>query len=292
MTPADHLHRVIFRIPSEYADPFATALETHMDSVAWTAGEGGTTAQITGFAEDIVDKSAISDAIAATADGINTSAPEIEFSRIPVQNWVAENIQQFPPIIAGRFFVHGSEYQKPVPPAQISLCVPAGAAFGTGDHGSTKGCLLALDQLQGKRVRNALDMGCGSGILALAIAKRWKCRVSASDIDVVAKQTAQTNASVNGLRRYLDIYVGPGYSNRPLKNQSYDLIVSNILARPLARLSRALSLRVRPGGIVILAGLLVAQEAQVIAAHRQHGLNLSRRIRIEEWSTLVLQRRC
>ena len=113
MTPADHLHRVIFRIPSEYADPFATALETHMDSVAWTAGEGGTTAQITGFAEDIVDKSAISDAIAATADGINTSAPDIEFSRIRVQNWVAENIQQFSPIIAGRFFVHGSEYQKP-----------------------------------------------------------------------------------------------------------------------------------------------------------------------------------
>ena len=93
-----------------------------MDSVAWTAGEGGTTAQITGFAEDIVDKSAISDAIAATADGINTSAPEIEFSRIPVQNWVAENIQQFPPIIAGRFFVHGSEYQKPVPPHK-SRCV-------------------------------------------------------------------------------------------------------------------------------------------------------------------------
>ena len=292
MTPADHLHRVIFRIPSEYADPFAAALEAHMDSVAWTAGEGETTAQITGFSEDPVDKRAISDAIAATADGIEVSAPSIEFGLIPVQNWLAENIRQFPPIIAGRFFVHGSEYQKPVPPPQISLCVPAGAAFGTGDHGSTKGCLLALDQLQGKRVQNALDMGCGSGILALAIAKRWKCRVSASDIDVVAKQTAQTNASVNGLRRYLDIYVGPGYSNRPLKNQSYDLIVSNILARPLVRLSRALSLRVRPGGTVILAGLLFAQEAQVIAAHRQHGLNLSRRIRIEGWSTLVLQRRC
>ena len=292
MTPADHLHRVIFRIPSEYADPFAAALEAHMDSVAWTAGEGETTAQITGFAEYLVDKRAISDAIAATADGIDTSAPNIEFSLIPVQNWVMENIRQFPPIIAGRYFVHGSEYQEPVPSARISLCVPAGAAFGTGDHGSTKGCLLALDQLQGKRVRNALDMGCGSGILALAIAKRWKCRVSASDIDVVAKQTAQTNASVNGLRRYLDIYVGPGYSNRSLKNQSYDLIVSNILARPLVRLSRALSLRVRPGGTVILAGLLFAQEAQVIAAHRQHGLNLYRRIRIEGWSTLVLQRRC
>ena len=292
MTPADHLHRVIFRVPSEYVDPFAAALEAHMDSVAWTAGEGETTAQITGFAEYLVDKRAISDAIAATADGTDTSAPNIEFSLIPVQNWVMENIRQFPPIMAGRFFVHGSEYQEPVPPAQISLCVPAGAAFGTGDHGSTKGCLLALDQLQGKRVRNALDMGCGSGILALAIAKRWKCRVSASDIDVVAKQTAQTNASVNGLRRYLDIYVGPGYNNRSLKNQSYDLIVSNILARPLVRLSRALYLRVRPGGTVILAGLLPAQEAQVIAAHRQHGLNLFRRIRIKGWSTLVFQRRC
>ncbi len=292
MTPAAYLHRVILRVPSEYADSFATALETHMDSVAWTAREGQPTAQITGFAEDPPDEKEISDVIAVTADGMGASAPIIKFNLIPVQNWVVENSRQFPPIMVGRFFVHGSEYQEPVPPSQISLCVPAGAAFGTGDHGSTKGCLLALDQLQRKRVRNALDMGCGSGILALAIAKRWKCRVSASDIDVVAKQTTQTNASVNGLRRNFDVYVGPGYRSRPLKNQSYDLIVSNILARPLMRLSRALSLRVRPGGTVILAGLLVAQEAQVIAAHRQHGLNLSRRIRVEGWSTLVFQRRC
>ena len=291
MTPADHLHRVNLQVPSEYADPFATALEPHMDSVAWTAREGQPTAQITGFAEDLPDEKVISDVIASTADGMGASAPNIEFNLIPVQNWVMENIRQFPPIMAGRFFVYGNEYQEAIPAAQISLCIPAGAAFGTGDHGSTKGCLLALDQLQGKRVCNALDMGCGSGILALAIAKRWKCRVSASDIDVVARQTAQTNASVNGLRRHLNVYVGPGYRSRPLKSQSYDLIVSNILARPLMRLSRALSLRVRPGGTVILGGLLVAQESQVIAAHRQHGLNLSRRIRIEEWSTLVFQRR-
>ncbi len=292
MKPADHLYRVIVRVPSEYADPFATALETHVGSVAWTARDGQPTAQITGFAEDPPDEKAISNAIATTANSMDASAPDIEFSLIPVQNWVVENIRQFPPIAAGRFFVHGSEYQEPIPFAQIPLCVPAGAAFGTGDHGSTKGCLLALDHLEGKRVRSALDMGCGSGILALAIAKRWKCRVVASDIDVAAGRTTRANASVNGLRRYLNVYVGPGYRNRPLKNQSYDLIVSNILARPLMRLSQALSLRVPPGGTVILAGLLIAQEAQVISAHRQHGLHLSSRIRIEGWSTLVFQRRC
>ncbi|MDG2032966.1 MAG: 50S ribosomal protein L11 methyltransferase [Rhodospirillales bacterium] len=292
MTLADHLHRVIVKVPSEYADPFATAIEMHVDAVAWTAREGQPIAQITGFSENPPDEKAITDAIAATGDDMDASVPDIEFSLVPVQNWVLENIRQFPPIVAGRFFVHGSEYQEPIPPGRISLCVPAGAAFGTGDHGSTKGCLLALDHLQGKRVRNALDMGCGSGILALAIAKRWKCRVAASDIDVAAGRTTRTNASVNGLRRYLDVYVGPGYRNRSLKKQSYDLIVSNILARPLVRFSRALSLRTPPGGTIILAGLLVAQEAQVISAHRQHGLHLSRRIRIEGWSTLVFQRRC
>ena len=118
--------------------------------------------------------------------------------------------------------------------------------LGPGIMDQQKGCLLALDQLQGKRVQNALDMGCGSGILALAIAKRWKCRVSASDIDVVAKQTAQTNASVNGLSPVSRDLCWTRVQQSFLKNQSYDLIVSNILARPASAFIQGLVLAGTP----------------------------------------------
>ncbi len=291
MTSPDHLHRVIVRVLPEHADTFAAALEPLCDSVAWTAREGQPKAQITGFAEGPPDEGLISKAVAAAAADTDALVPDIEFSRIPVQNWVVENIKQFPPIKVGRFLVHGSGFEDPVPHAKLPLCVPAGAAFGTGDHGSTKGCLMALDRLEGRPVRTALDMGCGSGVLALAIASKWKCPVAASDIDEAAGRTTRANALENGLRAYVETYVGPGYRNRPFKNRQYDLVVSNILARPLMLLSRDLSLRVAPGGTVILAGLLFTQEAQVISAHRRHGLHLEKRIRLDDWSTLVFRRR-
>ena len=291
MAIPNYLHRLIVRVPHYHADSLAVVLEAHTDSVVWTAEEGQSKAQITCFAEETPDEEAITDAIAAAALSMNFPAPNIEFSIIPTRDWVLENMQQFPPIEIGRFFVHGSEYEGKTPPSKIALCVPAGAAFGTGDHGSTKGCLIALDHLRGKRIRAALDMGCGSGILALAISKRWKCRVAASDIDVNAGHTTEMNASFNGVRNNLDIHVGPGYCNRALKSKSFDLIVSNILARPLIRLSRELALRVAPGGTIILAGLLAMQEPQVVSAHRTQGLHLCRRIRIDGWSTLMFLRR-
>jgi len=291
MTSPDHLHRVVVRVPPEHADQFAVALEPLCDSVAWTAREGQPKAQITGFAEGPPDEGLVAKAVASVAAETGALQPEVEFSRIPVQNWVVENIKQFPPITVGRYFIHGSGFEEPLPYSKLSLCVPAGAAFGTGDHGSTKGCLMALDQMEGRPVQAALDMGCGSGVLALAVAKRWKCRVGASDIDEAAGRTTRANVFENGLRRYVDTYVGPGYRNRPFKNRQYDLVVSNILARPLMLLSRDLSRHVAPGGTVILAGLLFTQEAQVISAHRRHGLHLEKRIRIDDWSTLVFRRR-
>ena len=272
-------------------DHFTLAIEAHVDSVAWKALETETEIQITCYVQDVVKEGVVRQVVRDAAEYAGFPVPEIEFSRIPPQNWVAQNIKQFLPVTAGRFFVHNIDRQHSEPYAKFMLRVPAGEAFGTGGHGSTKGCLLALDRLRDKQIRTALDMGCGSGILSLAIARRWKCKVDASDIDAIAGRITLGNASVNGLRRFLVVHTGPGYQNRRLKNRQYDLIVSNILARPLMHLSRALSLRVAPGGVAILAGLLVTQEAQIISTHRRHGLHLDCRIEVEGWSTLVFRRR-
>ena len=149
---------------------------------------------------------------------------------------------------------------------------------------------MALDSLKKRSFKSALDMGCGSGILALAISKRWRCQVVASDIDTTAVRTAKENTVNNGETRFVNVLQGPGYCTRFLLNRQFDLIVSNIVARPLVKMSSKLSRCLALGGTAILSGLLTSQEAQIVVAHRVHGLKLKQRIRIDGWSTLVLRK--
>ena len=230
-------------------------------------------------------------ALAAAAAGI--APPAFTLGPLPARDWLAENRRQFPPVRAGRFFVHGTAFAGRVPPGCVALALDAGLAFGSGEHASTRGCLLALDRLarRRRRIARSLDLGCGSGILALAMAKRWRGRVVAADIDPVALAVARANARRNGVAAFVRT-VRSDARGRPVlrKGRRYDLILANILARPLARLAPAIAQACRRGGRVVLAGILSSQSAGVLAAYRGQGVALERRIMLGEWVTLVLQK--
>ena len=228
--------------------------------------------------------------LALAAAGAGGRLIRIIEERLPERDWLAENRRDFPPQRIGRFFIHGSHWRGPVPPSTIAIEIDAATAFGTGEHPSTRGCLLALEELaRRRRFRRPLDVGTGSGILALAAAKRFHRRLTASDIDPEAVRVAWHHARRNGLAARVNFAQAPGYRSRALRGRKYDLILANILARPLALMARDLTRALAPGGVAVLAGLLRRQEPLVLAAHRAQGLALARRLVIDGWSTLVLR---
>lgn len=207
--------------------------------------------------------------------------------KLPEKDWLAENRQSFPPISIGSFFIHGSHYDGVAPPGKHILKIDAALAFGSGEHASTKGCLLALDMLTDKDFTNALDVGCGSGVLSMAIAKVFEIPVVGVDIDPFSVTTAIDNAKENEVGSLIQAIEGMGYE--PLqKGDTYDLIMANILAGPLCDMADDLAAHLNKGGRAILSGLLEEQEHQVIEAHTAHGLKVEDVIHLDGWSTIIL----
>ena len=228
--------------------------------------------------------------LALAAAGAGGALLHIFEERLPERDWLAENRRDFPPQHIGRFFIHGSHWHGSAPASAIVIEIDAATAFGTGEHPSTRGCLLALNQLaRRRRFRRPLDIGTGSGILAIAAAKRLHRQVVAGDIDPEAVRVARHHARRNGLSGRVRFLRAAGYRSRALRRHKYDLILANILARPLALMARDLKRAIAPGGVAVLAGLLRRQEPLVLAAHRAQRLSLVRRLVIEGWSTLVLR---
>jgi ribosomal protein L11 methyltransferase len=227
-------------------------------------------------------------ALAAAAAG--GELVEIGEAKLPERNWLAENQLAFPPLRIGRFFVYGSHHRGGVPAGAIGIALDAATAFGTGEHPSTRGCLIALEALaRTRRVAYPLDIGSGTGILSIAAAKLLRRRVLASDIDAGSVMVARHNIARNGVARLVRVGHAAGYRGRGLRRRGHDLILSNILARPLALLAVDLARHLAPGGRAVLSGLLRRQEPIVLAPHRGLGLALERRIIIDGWSTLILR---
>jgi ribosomal protein L11 methyltransferase len=225
-------------------------------------------------------------ALAAAARGGAIIAAAEE--RLAERDWLAENRRAFPPQRIGRFYVHGSHWREPAPPGAIAIEIDAATAFGTGEHPSTRGCLLAFERLaRRRRFRRPRDIGTGSGILAIAAAKLARRQVRASDIDPGAVRVARHHARHNGVARLVRAAVASGAAGN---GGGSDLVFANILARPLALMARDLARAVAPGGIAILSGLLRRQEAIVLAAFRPLHMPLSFRIVVVGWSSLVLRR--
>ncbi|HTZ37692.1 MAG TPA: 50S ribosomal protein L11 methyltransferase [Stellaceae bacterium] len=214
----------------------------------------------------------------------------LDLVELPVaaRDWLADSRRAFPPQRIGRFFVHGSHWRETPPAGTIAVEIDAASAFGTGEHPTTRGCLLALDALaRRRRVRWVRDIGTGSGILAIAAAKRLRRAVEASDIDPVAVAVARRHIGRNRVATLVRAACRPGAG----RAGAFDLVLANILARPLALMARDLARIVAPGGSAVLSGLLRRQESGVLAVYRAQGLALARRIAIDGWSTLVLQKR-
>lgn len=209
-------------------------------------------------------------------------------------DWVTQVQKDFPPFTLGRFYVYGSHAKDTLPLNRFPLLIDAVAAFGTGEHDTTAGCLLALEATHRTRPRvdGVLDMGCGTVILGIGAARLWQdARVEACDNDPMAVRVSQVNLRANRIHNRAKAWVSDGYKHRPIQQlPKQEVIVANILAKPLMKMAREAAKKLQADGVLILSGLLNAQENMVLAAHRAQGLYLKRRIRRGKWSILVLGR--
>lgn len=292
MTGPAFLWRIACRVPLFAVDAYEEFLRSRAGAVAAHAGVDDADWVVEGFAGAEPDRDGIVREAARIAGflGIDVPAPRIELQ--PVGDWVADNLAAFPPVSWGRYHVHGSHVTEPVPPGRIGLRLDAGTAFGSGEHPTTGGCLLALDGLaRRRRFCCPLDLGCGSGILSIAAAKTWRVPVLAADIDPEAVRVTTANARGNGVARLVRAVKADGFGHRAIAGRApYDLILANILARPLSRLARPLARHLAPGGVAVISGIIERDGPWMIAVHRRVGLRLAARHAIDGWLTLVFRR--
>ena len=218
----------------------------------------------------------------------------VEFSVTPIDpeiNWVAKSLEGLAPVIAGGLYVYGSHETAPVPGGLTAMKIDAAQAFGTGHHETTTGCLEAIDRvLKRRKPRHMLDVGTGTGVLAIALAKRTRTPVIASDIDPVSVTTTIENASQNGVGKLIVALEATGVNHPAIaQNAPYDLIVANILAGPLTALAPAIGRIAQRGATIILSGILEHQARGVINAYARQGMILNQKLQRKDWTTLILE---
>jgi ribosomal protein L11 methyltransferase len=298
MPPKPRLWSVTFTVPQRHADAFADVLGERAAALTVLAPPRAADAKIEALFDAPPDRAALTAqlAIAAMLHGMN--APRMHIRELPSLDWLEKVAADFPPLPIARWIIFGARHKAAVTNPRRGLQIDATSAFGTGEHPTTRGCLLMLDKVLKNRLRQErrraalLDMGCGTGILAMAWAKAAHGKAVAVDIDPVSVDITKNNLRANGLRFHVRAVTGHGYASRTVRQGApYDLIMANIFARPLAHMAKDLKRHLRPGGIVILSGLLNHQANTVIAAHRMQGLHLKKRLRLGEWSVLALERR-
>ncbi len=212
----------------------------------------------------------------------------IEREIIPDIDWIAKSLEGLKPVRAGRFLVHGSHDRDKVQPHDVAIEIDAGQAFGTGHHGTTAGCLEVIEKVvRARKVRNALDLGTGSGVLAIAVRKLLPVPVLATDIDPIAVRVAKENARRNQIVEGIDFRTAPGFHSTAFREYGpFDLIIANILARPLIKMAPQLATHLAPNGSVVLSGILAEQRWKVIAAYSAHGLSHVKTIWRNGWVTI------
>jgi ribosomal protein L11 methyltransferase len=252
-------------------------------------GAGGRWDIIVHFAEP-PDENAIRGLVGLAAG--DEVAQHISFDTVEAKDWVKATLADLVPVRAGRFVVHGQHDRANVPANKLGIEIEAALAFGTGHHGTTRGCLLLLDEaLKAHQPRRVLDLGTGTGVLAIAAARALRIKVLASDIDPLAVKVARENAAHNGAGDLVQAVHATGFSAPEfLKRAPFDLVLANILANPLRQMATPMARHLAPSALVILSGLLPQQAQSVVAAYRARGLVLRRQLQIEGWSSLLMQR--
>ena len=284
------LWRIKINVPADVVDAFEKMLEPHCMAISSFKDNGHW--RIEGFTGAEPDEMAFQKRLDRTAEKTGIEPPRAIFQLLPPRDWLADNLADFPPLRIGRYFIHGSHFDGTPPPGRIALRLDAGAAFGSGEHASTAACLMMLDELaKQRRFSRPLDMGSGSGILTLAMAKTWRAPVIAVDIDDEATRVTARNARKNRLAPMVRALTGPGYRTPGVaRHRPYDLIVANVLARPLIHMAGDVAANLASGGRVILSGLLERDGRRVIQAHRDRGLRLVRTRTINGWITIQMKR--
>src|SRR6201991_310502 len=219
-------------------------------------------------------------------------AGTLTFETVEAKDWVKASLEDLVPVPAGRFIVHGGHDRARVAPNKLGIEIEAALAFGTGHHGTTRGCLLLLDRvLRSREPRRVLDLGTGTGVLAIAAAKALRRRVLASDIDPVSVAVARDNARLNGVGNLVEAIRATGFSAPQFAIRGpFDLVLANILTNPLRQMATPMAAHLAPSAFVILSGLLPHQAQGVIASYRARGLSLRRQLVIDGWSSLLMQR--
>ncbi|MBI2741169.1 MAG: 50S ribosomal protein L11 methyltransferase [Rhodospirillales bacterium] len=286
-----------FVAPAAERAAWESALEERLTEVGFVvtsceiSRDGPWCIEVFGEAED----RQVAEAIRAVAHALGRPEPSWSWETLPDIDWVAENQRSFQPFAVGPFWVHPSHNGGGKPAGLLPLRIDAGMAFGTGTHATTRGCLEMLATLDARDTTNAVDVGCGSGILAIAMAKLWRRPAIGGDNDAEAVEVARENAVLNGVGDLCRFEHAIGLQHDALQAlRPYDLIVANILAGPLMELSDSFSVAVRPGGRALLSGLLLEQADDVLAVYHRRGFGLERHIDLEtggaQWRTLLLRK--
>lgn len=292
MTDPD-IWEIVIELPTgDHRAAFEESLEEFVTGHAIFEVEGTPRWRLTGYADGPPDEAAVTARVSAAAAAAGVSSPEVGFAPVIQKDWVAEVEKTLTPIHVPPYYVFGSHIRDTPPPKSIAIQIDAGLAFGTGNHETTQGCLMALEAVLADRPpKSPIDIGTGSGILAIALAKRCDIDVMASDIDPIAIDVARENAAINGVEDRISFAVSDGLDSAEIMAPApYDLILANIVANPLIALAPGISSIADIGGHVILSGILQEQADSVIAAYRDGGLALKDRVDLGNWTTLILTR--
>jgi ribosomal protein L11 methyltransferase len=285
------LETVSVTVPEDALEVFEAALSSACTTVGFFRDEASGEWRVEGVRHALGNDTELAAAL-ALARGLTGLDPPLERSPTPAEGWLARTLAGFPEQLIGRrFAVRGTHITTPPPAGRIVLNLDAGLAFGSGEHGSTRGCLLALESVAWRRPRRILDLGTGSGILAIAATRMLRRPVLATDIEPWAVRVARENAAANGAGRMITAVLADGWHDARVRRAGpFDLVFANILARPLCTMARDFALHLSAGGTAILSGLLQSQARGVLAAHRRRGIVLERMIQEGAWTTLVVRR--
>lgn len=288
---AGPLETVWVEVPDEAVEAYEAALSSACDTVGFFfADEARGIWRVEGVRDQGTDDAPLRDALALAAMATGVAVP-LQRVVTEAEGWIARTLEAFPEQLVGqRFAVRGTHETASRAPDRVTLILDAGLAFGSGEHGSTRGCLLAFERVARRRPRRILDLGTGSGILAIAAAKLLRCPVLATDIEPWSVRVAAQNAAINRVARLVRPILADGWRSRSVQGRTYDLVFANILARPLCRMARNLAAHMAPDATAILSGLLNSQARMVLAAHRRCGMRLERVVQDGAWTTLVIRK--
>jgi ribosomal protein L11 methyltransferase len=285
--------RILIHTTIDLAPAFEEALEPHVLAVSWFETKDPDLWVVEGTTKEKPNHQLLQATLSSIAKLMGVEEPKVIIEELPETDWLEATWRSFPPREIGRFYVYGSHHaHSPIPEDKIGLEINAATAFGSGEHETTTGCLLTIDELvvQAHTFSKPLDMGCGSGILAMAMAKVWGAPVLAADIDPESVRVTQENAKINHCDHLIEACVSEGFQSGYITEKApFDIVTANILAKPLCDMADDLVKSIMPGGYIILSGLLSRHREDVVATYERAGAQFVSQKVINDWVALLMK---